>query len=105
MTHATYLHILTRKTQAFADDPTFRQDSRSKYISKARWEAWNKTTDAMVTRDPSLEARKALMDFYTKGLEITSWPRPQTRLLNWQIALHSLLLWLTLSLGQRMALT
>jgi len=62
---------LTRKTGAFADDPTFRQDSRSKYIPKERWEAWNKVADAMVKRDPSPEARKALMDFYTKGLEIT----------------------------------
>jgi hypothetical protein len=62
---------LTRKTEAFADNPTFRQDERSKYIPKARWNDWNRATDAMVKRNPSPEARKALMDFYTKGLEIT----------------------------------
>ena len=62
---------LTRRMEAFADDPTFRQDSRSKYIPKARWKAWNEDADGMVKEDPSPEGRKAMKDFYTKGLEIT----------------------------------
>ena len=62
---------LTRRMEAFADDPTFRQDSRSKYILKPRWRAWNEDADGMVKEDPSPEGRKAMKDFYTKGLEIT----------------------------------
>jgi hypothetical protein len=66
---------LTRKMEAFADDPTFRGDSRSKYIPKARWQAWNNDADGMVKNDPSPEGRKAMKDFYTKGLEITGMAR------------------------------
>jgi hypothetical protein len=62
---------LTRKMDAFADDPAFRQDPRSKYITKTLWKAWNDDADGMVKSDPSPEGRKAMMDFYTKGLEIT----------------------------------
>ena len=62
---------LTRKMEAFADDPTFRHDTRSKYILKPRWKAWNEDADLMVKEDPSPEGRKAMKDFYTKGLEIT----------------------------------
>jgi Amidohydrolase family len=62
---------LTRKMDAFADDPAFRQDPRSKYITRTRWKAWNDDADNMVKAAPSPEGRKAMMDFYTKGLEIT----------------------------------
>jgi imidazolonepropionase-like amidohydrolase len=61
--------------EAFADDPAFRSDSRSKFIPKARWKAWNEDADGMVKEDPSLEGRKAMKDFYTKGLEITGMAR------------------------------
>jgi Amidohydrolase family len=66
---------LTRRMEAFADDPTFRRDSRSKYIPKARGKAWNEDADGMVKEDPSPEGRKAMKDFYTKGLEITGMAR------------------------------
>ena len=66
---------LTRKMEAFADDPTFRADSRSKYIPRARWKAWSEDADGMVKEDPSPEGRKAMKDFYTKGLEITGMAR------------------------------
>jgi hypothetical protein len=66
---------LTRKMEAFADDPTFRRDPRSKYIPKARWKAWNEDADGTVKQDPSPEGRKAMKDFYTKGLEITGMAR------------------------------
>lgn len=62
---------LTRRMDAFADDPAFRQDARSKYIPKSQWQAWNRDADGMVSRDSSREGRKATMDFYTKDLEIT----------------------------------
>jgi hypothetical protein len=38
---------LTRRMDAFADNPEFRQDSRSKYIPKAQWKAWNQDADRM----------------------------------------------------------
>ena len=63
------------QVSAFADDPTFRGDSRSKYIPKARWKAWNDDADGMVKEDPSAQGRKAMKDFYTKGLEITGMAR------------------------------
>jgi hypothetical protein len=62
---------LTRKMDAFADDAGYRKDPRSKYISAATWKAWNEDADGMVAADPSPEGRKAMMDFYKKGLEIT----------------------------------
>jgi hypothetical protein len=62
---------LTRKMDAFADNPQFRNDPRSKYITKATWKAWQNDADGMVKGDPSTEGRKSFMDFYTKGLEIT----------------------------------
>lgn len=62
---------LTRKMEAFADDPAFRRDARLKYIPRAQRQAWNEDADRMVAQDPSPEGRKAMMDFYKKGLEIT----------------------------------
>jgi hypothetical protein len=62
---------LTRKMEAFADDPTFRSDGRSKYIPRLRWKAWNADADGMLKADPSAEGRRTMKDFYTKGLEIT----------------------------------
>ena len=62
---------LTRKMDAFADDVGYREDPRSKYIPKATWKAWNEDADGMVAADRSPEGRKAMMDFYKKGLEIT----------------------------------
>jgi hypothetical protein len=62
---------LTRKMDAFAHDPIYRRDPRSKYIPKATWKAWNDDADGMIAADRSPEGRKAMMDFYKKGLEIT----------------------------------
>ncbi|HUF70506.1 MAG TPA: amidohydrolase family protein [Longimicrobiales bacterium] len=62
---------LTRRMDAFADDSTFRNDARSKYIPEGLWVEWNEDADRMVAVDPSPEGRRAMMDFYLKGLEIT----------------------------------
>jgi hypothetical protein len=62
---------LTRKMDAFADDPMYRNDPRSRYIPKATWKAWNDDADGMIAADRSPQGRKAMMDFYKKGLEIT----------------------------------
>ena len=62
---------LTRKFDAFADDSAYRHDPRSKYIPAAQWEAWNGDAEGMIESDSSRAGRRAMMDFYTKGLEIT----------------------------------
>jgi len=60
---------LTRKNEGFLD----REDSRWKYVPEARRKACNVAADAMVKLDAysSPAARKAVRDFYIKGLEIT----------------------------------
>ena len=60
---------LTRKNEGSLD----REDSRWKYVPKARQKACNAAADAMVKLDAysSPEARKTVLDFYIRGLEIT----------------------------------
>ena len=61
----------TRKMDAFADNEVYRDDPRLKYISWLQQRAWNKNADGTVARDPSPEGRKAFIDFFLKGLELT----------------------------------
>jgi hypothetical protein len=62
---------VTRRMDAFADDPTFRDDPRLHYLHFLQRRFWNEDADGMVADDPSPEGRKAYMDFYEKGLELT----------------------------------
>ena len=62
---------VTRRMDAFADDSTFRNDPRSKYIPKPMWQAWNADADRMVALDPSPDGRRIVRGFYEKGLAIT----------------------------------
>jgi amidohydrolase family protein len=62
---------LTRKMDAFADNPDYRQDPRSKYVTTAAWKNWNDDADGMARGDGTAEGRKSYMDFYRKGLDIT----------------------------------
>jgi hypothetical protein len=62
---------VTRRMDAFADDPVFRNDARSRYIPKTRWTEWNADADRMVALDPSPEGRRVMRGFYEKGLAIT----------------------------------
>jgi imidazolonepropionase-like amidohydrolase len=62
---------LTRKMDAFADDSAYRHDPRAKYVPQAQWTRWNRDADGMVRADTSRAGRRAFMDFYTKGREIT----------------------------------
>ncbi|MEM8889184.1 MAG: amidohydrolase family protein [Bacteroidota bacterium] len=62
---------LTRKMDAMADDEDYLNDPRLKYVSMAQQFAWKEDTEGMVNSDPSPEGRKAFMDFYEKGLEIS----------------------------------
>jgi hypothetical protein len=62
---------LTRKLDAMADSPAILQDPRLKYIPKAQSATWARSASGLAKRIASPETRRANMDFYTKGLEIT----------------------------------
>ncbi len=63
---------VTRRFDAFVEDSNYRNDPRSRYVPKAQWESWNDDADGTIAADSSRAGREARMDFYTKGLEITS---------------------------------
>lgn len=62
---------VTRRMDAFADDPDFREDERKRYLPAQVWDAWQADADGMVELDPSPEGRRVMRGFYEKGLEIT----------------------------------
>jgi hypothetical protein len=62
---------VTRRMDAFAHDPVFRSDPRSKYVPEPWWEEWNRDADQTVAADPSPEGLRARMDFYLEGLALT----------------------------------
>lgn len=62
---------VTRRMDAYADDPEFRDDPRRKYIPSFAWEEWQEDADRMVALDPSPEGRRIMRGFYEEGLEIT----------------------------------
>ncbi len=62
---------VTRRMDAYADDPEFRADPRQKYIPAEAWEAWQRDADRMIALDPSPEGRRIMRAFYGEGLEIT----------------------------------
>jgi len=69
-TYITPTHV-TRRMDAFADDPAYRGDARMKYITGARRMAWLADASGMVASDPTPAGRKSYMDFYLKGLTLT----------------------------------
>jgi imidazolonepropionase-like amidohydrolase len=62
---------LTRRMDAFADDPEFRDDPRLRYVHFLQRKFWSEDADGMVADDPTPEGREAYMDFYEKGLSLT----------------------------------
>ncbi len=62
---------ITRKMDALADNEAYRNDARLKYINFGQRMWWKYDADGMIDRDPSPEGRKAFMDFYLKGLQLT----------------------------------
>jgi hypothetical protein len=62
---------VTRRMDAYADDPDFRNDPRRKYIPAEVWENWQVDADRMVALDSTPEGRRVMRSFYEKGLEIT----------------------------------
>ena len=62
---------VTRRMDAFAHDSTYRADPRMKYIPQFQRFRWNLDARRMFMSDSSAAGRKAFMDFYLKGLELT----------------------------------
>lgn len=62
---------VTRRMDAYADDPAFRDDARRRYIPTFLWEDWQEDADRMVALDPSPEGRATMRGFYEAGLAIT----------------------------------
>ncbi|MEO1087893.1 MAG: amidohydrolase family protein, partial [Acidobacteriota bacterium] len=62
---------LTRKMDAFADDPDYRSDPRLRYIHFVMRYFWDDDADGMVEVDPTPEGRRVFKDFYRRGLELT----------------------------------
>lgn len=62
---------VTRRMDAFADDPAFRSDPRQRWIPAPLWEDWQRDADGMVALDSTAEGRRVMRAFYTRGLEIT----------------------------------
>ena len=62
---------VTRRMDAYADDPDFRNDPRRKYIPAEVWEEWQEDADKMVALDSTPEGRRTMRGFYEMGLEIT----------------------------------
>ena len=63
---------VTRRMDAYADDPAFRADPRSRFLPPMLWDQWNADADNMVALAPSPEGRRAMRGFYERGLEITA---------------------------------
>ncbi len=62
---------VTRRMDALADDPAFRDDPRARYVWPEVWGQWQADADRMVALDPSPEGRRVMRGFYETGLAIT----------------------------------
>jgi hypothetical protein len=62
---------LTRKMDAMAHRPEYRNDPRLAFIPADLREDWMKDADNEVESSPWPEERQVFMDFYLKGLELT----------------------------------
>lgn len=69
-TYITPTHV-TRRMDAFADDPAYRGDPRLRFIGGRQRMAWFLDANGMVASDPSLAGRRSFMEFYRKGLALT----------------------------------
>ena len=62
---------VTRRMDAYADDPAFRDDPRRRYLPGVVWDQWQADADQMVALDPSPEGRAAVRAFHQLGLDLT----------------------------------
>ena len=62
---------LTRREDAFADDPLIRENPLLRYVHPLMKWQWLEDVDGLINEDPSPEARATYREFYRKGLELT----------------------------------
>jgi hypothetical protein len=62
---------LTRWSDAYAETPAVREDPALVYLHPLMKMQWLEDLDNTLAVDPGPEARKAYVDFYEKGLELT----------------------------------
>lgn len=62
---------LTRWSDAYADDPSVREDPRLRYLHPLLKQQWLEDVDEVLADDPSPAARETHRRFYRKGLELT----------------------------------
>ena len=62
---------LTRRVDAYADDPLILDDPILRYLHPLMKWQWLEDVNKVVSEDPSPEARQTYRDFYHKGLELT----------------------------------
>jgi imidazolonepropionase-like amidohydrolase len=62
---------LTRWVDAYADDPTVREDPLLRYLHPLMKRQWLEDIDETLADDPSPAARETYRAFYRKGLELT----------------------------------
>ncbi len=63
---------LTRWVDAYADDPSVREDALLRYVHPLLKRQWLEDVDGTLADDPSEEARETYREFYRKGLELTA---------------------------------
>lgn len=62
---------LTRRVDAYADDPLIRDDPLLRYLHPLMKWQWMEDVNGLIQEDPSHEARQTYREFYKKGLELT----------------------------------
>ena len=62
---------LTRWSDAYADDPSVREDALLRYLHPLMKRQWLEDVDELLAEDPSPAARETYRRFYAKGLELT----------------------------------
>ena len=62
---------LTRWSDAYAADDVVRKDPALRYLHPLMEMQWREDLDALLARDATPAARRAYVDFYRKGLELT----------------------------------
>lgn len=63
---------LTRWVDAYAEDPSVREDPLLRYLHPLMKWQWLEDIDGTLAEDPSPEARDTYREFYRKGLELTA---------------------------------
>lgn len=63
---------LTRRADAYGEDPLILQDPILKYLHPLMKWQWLEDVNKVIAEDPSAQARQAYRAFYQKGLELTA---------------------------------